>query len=501
MAPRRCQARIGFIAQNRGVRSGEWMPEHHLKAATAIAEFANRSIPIVSLMDTPGAAGDEIANKNNQSHSISRLIAEMSNTDVPNLGIVYGLGYSGGAIPLAASNLILSVRDGVFSTIQPKGLASIARRLNLSWQQCAKQVGLSPFELKVQGNIDADHRLRSGRGASKTCVSAIVSGIQHVEEGIKRFVRRQSLRSRRIPAQHRTLSRIRPNDCASVQASAAMKLTKNPTEYLNVFGIAYRYLRYLQGAAAHQGDLHAAPTDGSSEQELPAGELDARTDRERRETFLQLAPGSGPGDLRRLPCPSAWKNYVDRKQTVHDERGRIMQFIFGERRQNYEDARRTLISTVGMYLYNRWKNDAAGNFRSLKAFAENVSETRHLFRVSELNEPRTLIDAIRDDDVLGPALRQRFTHEGMKLFGDVADKSDAYLREQIAAELNMAITEGPLGGGSALGKVVVVGDAAMPSTVEASTIVANRLILDDRLPQRAFDKARHRKALIRPCRQ
>ncbi|MDE0179534.1 MAG: carbamoyl-phosphate synthase large subunit, partial [Gammaproteobacteria bacterium] len=70
--------RIGFIAQNRSVRSGEWMPEHHLQAAHAIVEFANRSIPIVSLMDTPGAAGDEIANKNNQSHSISRLIAEMS---------------------------------------------------------------------------------------------------------------------------------------------------------------------------------------------------------------------------------------------------------------------------------------------------------------------------------------------------------------------------------------------------------------------------------------
>ena len=59
-----------------------------------VNEYANRSLPIVSLMDTPGAAGDEVANKGNQSHSISRLIAEMSNTDVPILGIVYGLGYS-----------------------------------------------------------------------------------------------------------------------------------------------------------------------------------------------------------------------------------------------------------------------------------------------------------------------------------------------------------------------------------------------------------------------
>ena len=35
------------------------------------------------------------------------------------------------------------------------GLASIARRLNLSWQQCAKYVGVSAFELLGQGNVDA----------------------------------------------------------------------------------------------------------------------------------------------------------------------------------------------------------------------------------------------------------------------------------------------------------------------------------------------------------
>ena len=88
--------------------------------AAKFAELcSNRSIPIVSFMDTPGADAKEESNANNQAHSISRLIAEMSNLDVPSVGVIYGLGYSGGAIPLAASNLILSLRDGVFSTIQP----------------------------------------------------------------------------------------------------------------------------------------------------------------------------------------------------------------------------------------------------------------------------------------------------------------------------------------------------------------------------------------------
>ena len=110
-------------------------------------QYSRRALPIVTLMDTPGADAKEEANRDNQAHSISRLIAEASNVDVPNVGIVYGLGYSGGAIPLAASNMILALRDSVFSTIQPKSLASIARRLNLSWQECAKYVGLGAYEL------------------------------------------------------------------------------------------------------------------------------------------------------------------------------------------------------------------------------------------------------------------------------------------------------------------------------------------------------------------
>ncbi len=468
--------RVGFIAQNRAVRSGEWMPEHHLKAAAAIEEFANRSLPIVSLMDTPGAAGDEVANKNNQSHSISRLIAEMSNTDVPNLGIVYGLGYSGGAIPLAASNLILSVRDGVFSTIQPKGLASIARRLNLSWQQCAKQVGLSPFELKRQGNIDAVIDYVPGEDIENLRL-AIVSGIAHVEETTKRFVAENPY----ILAHYRRslLRYLRPSERLSrVQASAALKLTKNPTEYLNVFGVAYRYLRYLRVRRRIK-----ATTSRSygrlADQEVPAGELQARADRERRETFLRWL--QDPEKVVYDDAVSrAWKNYVEKRGAVDTTRGRFAQMLFGEPRKNYEDARRQLVSTVGMYLYNRWKNDAAGNFPALKSFAENTGDAKHLVRVGDLGDPRAAIEAVRREGNLGPVLRARFSHEGMKLFAGIADKSDGYLREQLAAELNVAITGAPL-----TEDLVVEGALSTPVRAaingQPSTIAANRMAIDDRL--------------------
>ncbi len=463
---------IGFIAQNRAERSGEWMPEHHLKAAACIEEYSNRSLPIVSLMDTMGAAGDEIANKNNQSHSISRLIAEMSNADVPNLGIVYGFGYSGGAIPLAASNLILSVRDGVFSTIAPKGLASIARRLNLSWQQCAKQVGLSPYELKGQGNIDAVIDYVPGEDIGNLRL-AIVSGLHHVEESTKRFVADHPYIMEHY---RRSLQRyLNPSErLRKVQATAALTLTRNPTEYLNVFGLAYRYLRYLR--VRHRIKSASTRSYGRlAEQELPAGELDARTDRERRETFLRWL--QDPDKVIYDDALSrAWKNYLEKKQTVNDTRGRVAQYLFGERQKNYQDAKDNLIAIVGMYLYNRWKADAAGNFQAFKAFAENVDETRSLFRVAEFAEPRAVIEALRGDVEFGPMLRQRFTHEGMKLFANNADKSDAFLREQLAAEFNLAITEGTLIAGLAGAAV-----AGVESGGTVSTIVANRRFIDNRL--------------------
>ena len=470
------ERRVGFIAQNRAVRSGEWMPQHHLMAAASIEEFSNRSLPIVSLMDTPGAAANEAANKNNQSHSISRLIAEMSNTDVPNLGIVYGLGYSGGAIPLAASNLILSVRDGVFSTIQPKGLASIARRLNLSWQQCAKQVGLSPFELKRQGNIDAVIDYVPGENVANLRL-AIVSGICHVEESTKRFVADNPYI---LDHYRRSLLRyLRPSDrLRQMQASAALKLTKNPTEYLNVFGAAYRYLRYLRVRRRIKATTTRA-YGRLAEQELPAGELDARTDRERRETFLRWL--QDPDKIIYDDTLSKdWRSYVEKKETVNDARGRIAQFFLGERRKNYQDARTKLIGSVGMYLYNRWKIDAAGNFQALGAFAQNVAETRALIRVAELTQPRALIEAIRDDAALGPMLRARFTHEGMKLFADNADKSEASLREQLATELNMAITEGSLCSDPRV-RSALSPEAQAFLDGESSTIVGNRRVIDERL--------------------
>ncbi|HIP75883.1 MAG TPA: carbamoyl-phosphate synthase large subunit, partial [Psychromonas hadalis] len=68
--------RIGIIGQERSSNNGAWMPEHHQEGSVTIRKFADLSMPIVFLIDTPGADAGEEANSQNQAHSISKMIAD-----------------------------------------------------------------------------------------------------------------------------------------------------------------------------------------------------------------------------------------------------------------------------------------------------------------------------------------------------------------------------------------------------------------------------------------
>jgi acetyl/propionyl-CoA carboxylase alpha subunit/acetyl-CoA carboxylase beta subunit len=470
---------IAFIAQDRSVKNGVWMPQHHLAAAAIVGECSKRNIAIVSLMDTPGADAEEAANKANQAHSISRLIAEMCNVDVPNIGIVFGLGYSGGAIPLAASNLILSVRDGVFSTIQPKGLANIARRLNLSWQECAKYVGLSPYELYAQGNIDGiiDYAPGDGDDKLENLRLAIVSGLQSVEDSTKQFVAENPYILDHY--RHNLERYLKPSKrLQAMESRALLRVSKTPTEYTNVFGVAYRYLRYL-GTRKRIKATTTKQYGRLSAEELPKGELEERSDRERRQTFLKWLQ-----DPEKViyddALAKAWRVFDEKRQVMDDERGRIAQLLFGEPRKNYEDARVSLLTCASMYLYNRWKGEAQGSLKALIQYLRNHQDSQRLLRTHELKDPRAFAQALAADRVIGPLLRERFSHEGKKLLSSrgLKDKSDAYLRNQLTAEINLALTDDRISD--------LIDDSLLSTRVKTmlaerrSDIAINRQIFDDR---------------------
>ena len=157
--------------------------------------------------------------------------------------------------------------------------------------------------------------------------------------------------------------------------------------------MAYRYLRYL-GVRKRIRSTTTKQYGRLAEAEVPKGELAQRSDRERRRAFLSWFQ-----DPEKLVYDDglarAWKNYQEKKQAVHDERGRLAQLIFGEPKKNYEDARAALLSTVLAYLYNRWKNEARGNLEALMAQLADPAATRQLLRVADSSGAGPLVSLQR----------------------------------------------------------------------------------------------------------
>ncbi|MEL0063984.1 MAG: biotin carboxylase N-terminal domain-containing protein [Gammaproteobacteria bacterium] len=475
--------RFGFITQNRAHASGVWGPEHHTEAARLASNFAIRSMPIVTFMDTPGADPYEEANANNQAHAISNLIAELCNSDVPTLGIIIGQGYSGGAIPLASSNLLLSVRTGVFNTIHPKSLANLVRRYNLSWQECAKFVGVSSFELYKQGNIDGIIDFDPGEDDKIHHLrNVIVSGIASIEETTRDFVAENP---EVLQHYQRNLSRYHKlsETMAAINASSTLKLRTSPTEYPNVFGIAFRYLRYLNlrrriksTTVTQYGRLVDA--------EIPAGELAQRVHRERRSAFLGWLQDPDKV-LYEDVLNKAWKNFQDKRSTLGEERGRIAQFIFGEPQANFDSAKKEICLVTGLHLYNRWKASAGDNLGALIQHLGDTETSAYYLSTAEIRDVKGLLRALSEaGDKFRSDLKERFSFEGKKLF-DLAyidEKSDVFLVGQLLSELNLILEGESLFDEERLSDHAVSGATSALIADEATPLIAiNRRLLEDTL--------------------
>ena len=368
------ERRIGIIAQNREVNNGGWGPEHHLEACRIVQEYTVRNIPIVTFMDTPGAEANTEANANNQAHSISRLIAVMANIKVASLGIIYGLGYSGGAIPLATTNLLLAVRNGVFNTIQPKGLANIARQYNLSWQESARYVGVSPSELYHKGAIDGviDWDPSDEESDLDKLVAAIYTGLEQIEADAKREV----LENPNVAADYVTnvrTERTHKADFEKLQRAADFIVDPNVGDYPSVYSHALKYLRSLSLRCR----IKSSTTEvygRLAEEEIPAGDLEKRIQAIRQASFKRWL--SDPEKLvYNDQLSKAW-NVLKQKQSALDvERNRITALILGDPQDNYDEGMTHFCFILCLYLYNRWKSDASFNFVEISRLVRSESAT------------------------------------------------------------------------------------------------------------------------------
>ena len=474
--------RVGFVTQNRTSNSGVWGPEHHSAAAKIVRSYAMRSMPIVTFMDTPGADPYEDANANNQAHTISLLITELCNVDVPTLGIIIGQGYSGGAIPLASSNLLFSLRTGVFNTIHPKSLANLVRRYNLSWQECAKYVGVSSYELYKQGNIDGIIDFDPGEeNKIDNLKNTIVTGISFIENSTKEFVAKHP---EVINHYQRNLNRYlnSPDAISAVQSNSNFRLSIPPTEWPNIFGVAFRYLRYV-GLRRRIKSTTISQYGRLAETEIPKGELSQRTHRERRAAFLGWLQDPDKV-LYEDSLNRAWKNFQEKRKALGEDRGRIAQFIFGEPKSNFDMAKNEICLVAGLHLFNRWKAGAKENLIALIEHLSDIETNSYFLSTSDIKDVKGLLKSLsKTNDPFCERLKQQFSFEGKKLFDQslIKEKNAIYLVSELVSELNLILERDSLFNEKLFASVELSEVTKTLILKNAPSIVINRRILEDTL--------------------
>ena len=129
-------------------------PEGYRKALR-VAKMAEKfGLPILMLIDTPGAYPGIGAEERGQSEAIARNLREFSMLNTPTISIVIGEGGSGGALAIGVADRLAMMRYSVFSVISPEGCAAILWNDPSKAEQATKALKITAEDLKELGLID-----------------------------------------------------------------------------------------------------------------------------------------------------------------------------------------------------------------------------------------------------------------------------------------------------------------------------------------------------------
>ncbi|MGK0489649.1 MAG: acetyl-CoA carboxylase carboxyl transferase subunit alpha [Candidatus Endobugula sp.] len=154
---------VMFIGQQKGRNTkqrqmrnfGMANPEGYRKALRLMKIAEKFNVPIVTLIDTPGAYPGFEAEERGQGEAIARNIRDMFMLKVPVICIVIGEGASGGALGIAIGDRVLMLENTWYSVISPESCSSILWR---SWdykEQAAEALKLTANDMKGFGLIDS----------------------------------------------------------------------------------------------------------------------------------------------------------------------------------------------------------------------------------------------------------------------------------------------------------------------------------------------------------
>ncbi len=139
-------------------------PEGYRKALRVMKMAERFKIPIICLIDTPGAYPGIGAEERGQSEAIARNLFEMTKLRTPIICTIIGEGGSGGALAIGVGDRLIMLEYSTYSVISPEGCASILWKSADKSQLAAEAMGITSDRIREQGLLDEVVREPLGGG-------------------------------------------------------------------------------------------------------------------------------------------------------------------------------------------------------------------------------------------------------------------------------------------------------------------------------------------------
>jgi acetyl-CoA carboxylase carboxyl transferase subunit alpha len=153
---------VVVVAQQRGATTEENIarsfgmpyPEGYRKAMRLYRMAEKFHLPLVTLVDTPGAYPGPEAEERGQAEAIAKSILMMTGLQTPIVAVIIGEGGSGGALALAVGDVVLALQNAIYSVISPEGAAAILWRSATEAEKAANALKLAASDLLKLGIVD-----------------------------------------------------------------------------------------------------------------------------------------------------------------------------------------------------------------------------------------------------------------------------------------------------------------------------------------------------------
>lgn len=153
---------VVVIGQQKGRKTQEKLkhnfgmpkPEDYRKALRVMQLAERFKLPVITLIDTPGAYPGIDAEARNQSEAIARNLYEMAKLETPIICTVIGEGGSGGALAIGVGDCVMMLQYSIYSVISPEGCASILWKSADKSAQAAEAMGVTADRVMSLGLID-----------------------------------------------------------------------------------------------------------------------------------------------------------------------------------------------------------------------------------------------------------------------------------------------------------------------------------------------------------